>query len=68
MRLNELLGEFSIYVNNEESALLDRMPEHDVLITFFNEHEQIVLNDLIRKSLVKRIVEGGLVSVRKNVQ
>jgi hypothetical protein len=44
------------------------MPEHNVLLTFFNDHEQVVLNDLIRKSLVKRIVEGGLVSVRKNVQ
>jgi hypothetical protein len=68
MRLNELISEFRIYVNNEENEMLNKMPEHDVMFSLFNEHEQVVLTNLIRKSLVKRIVEGGLVSVRKNVQ
>jgi len=60
--------EFRIYVNNEENELLERMPEHSVLLSSFNEHDQVVITGLIRKSLIKRIVEGGLVSVRKNVQ
>ena len=54
MRLTELIDEFYIWASNEEKELLDQLKEPRQL-TSFTEHEQVILERLIRKSLVKKI-------------
>lgn len=68
MKVNEILTSFTIYTNNEESALLDSISDEPILLSRFNEHDQEILNNLIRKSLVVKIVENGQVSIRKNAK
>lgn len=68
MKVNEILTSFTIYTNNEESALLDSLSDETILLSRFNEHDQEILNNLIRKSLVMKIVENGQVSIRKNAK
>jgi len=68
MKVNEILTSFTIYTNNEESALLDSLSNETILLSRFNEHDQEILNNLIRKSLVMKIVENGQVSIRKNAK
>ena len=68
MKVNEILTSFTIYTNNEESAFLDSLSDETILLSRFNEHDQEILNNLIRKSLVMKIVENGQVSIRKNAK
>ena len=68
MKVNEILTSFTIYTNNEESALLDSLSDETILLSRFNEHDQEILNNLIRKPLVMKIVENGQVSIRKNAK
>jgi hypothetical protein len=54
MKLNELVRNMSIWVNNEERELLSRIKELTVLESF-EEHEQHIIEGLVRKSLVIKI-------------
>ena len=63
MKLNELVKGFEIYTTNEEKSLLDKL-EKPCYIEFFTEREQIVLDNLVRKSLVSKVnYKGALVVV-----
>ena len=63
MKLNELVKGFEIYTTNEEKVLLDKLAK-PCYIEFFTEREQIVLDNLVRKSLVSKVnYKGALLLV-----
>jgi hypothetical protein len=54
MKINELLGEFSVYTTNEEAALLEKF-HRPVKISSLPEHERFRVEGMIRKSLLTKI-------------
>jgi len=54
MKINELISDFSIWITIEESKLLKKL-ENPVKLSLFNEHDQLKINNMIHKSLVKKI-------------
>ena len=65
MKLNDLISHFEIQTTNEENELLDKI--EDVMIPEqFTEREQTVIENLIRKSLITKIVENNKVYLVKN--
>lgn len=65
MKLNELIKSFSIAMSNEEKKLLDKMEGVQPLDTF-TEREQVIIENLIRKSLVSKIHNKGSILVMVN--
>ena len=65
MKLNELISEFRIALSNEEAALLEAM-DGVKSIHHYNEREQFIIGNLIRKSLVSKVMHQGTVMVVKN--
>jgi len=65
MKLNELVGEFRVIMTNEESEILERMEEVSY-VSSYNERERYVIENLIRKSLVSKVVRDGVVLVVRN--
>lgn len=65
MKLNDLISHFEIQTTNEENELLNKI--EDVMIPEqFTEREQTVIENLIRKSLITKIVENDKVYLVKN--
>ena len=65
MKINELIHEFAIHQTNEEKDLLKRM--QDVRpFNSYSERERLIIENLIRKALVSKIVEGKTVMVVAN--
>ena len=54
MKLNDLIESFFVYTTNEEKAVLDKL-QYPYPLSSFSEHEQFVIEGLIRKSLVIKI-------------
>lgn len=54
MKLNQLLPEFVIYVNNEEAQVREKCMELTP-VTNFTEREQFVLEQLVKKSVVSKV-------------
>ena len=54
MKINEILREFEIYVSNAERAMLEKL-SYPRPLSSFPEHEQFIIEGLIRKSLVIKI-------------
>ena len=54
MKLNELIKQFTIAMNNEEAKLLKSL-KGVIPLESFDEREQFILEGLIRKSLVSKI-------------
>jgi hypothetical protein len=65
MKLNELISEFKIAVTNEERVVLDKMQSISP-IDSFEEREQVIIENLIRKSLVSKVVRNSQTLVMKN--
>jgi hypothetical protein len=65
MKINELLKSFEIYVTNEEREIYETIKERTAL-SQFNEREQFIIQNLIRKSLVSKVIANGQVLVIKN--
>lgn len=66
MKLNELVRGIDTWTSNEERALLDRIKELTVLETF-EEHEQHIIEGLVRKSLVIKVLGPGVNYIYPNV-
>ena len=66
MRLRNILQNISIYVTNEEQNLLDKFPDHKVNLASIVERDKIVIENLIRKSLITKINNNGVIFVQKN--
>jgi len=54
MKLNELIDSFEIWTTNEEAALLKKL-KYPVKLAQLNEHDQVRVQAMIRKSLVTKI-------------
>jgi len=67
MKLNELITEFDIYMTNEERSLYEQLEQVVPLISF-NERQRVIVNNLIRKSLVSKIRHNNQIMVARNDQ
>ena len=67
MKLNELIGSFDIYTTNEEQQELTQL-EGMVPLASLTERQQVIINNLIRKSLVSKIRSNKGIMVAKNDQ
>jgi hypothetical protein len=65
MKINDLIENFEIFVSNEEQKLLDSL-EGVKSIEYFNEREQVVIENLVRKSLVSKVRNKHYYMVRRN--
>jgi hypothetical protein len=54
MRVNEFVRRVDVWTNQEEQSLLEGITEPRVL-TSFNEREQSIIDNLIRKSLLIKV-------------
>jgi hypothetical protein len=54
MKITELVTGFEIYTTNEEKALLDRFIK-PVKMAALTEHERVIAENMIRKSLLIKI-------------
>ena len=66
MKMNELLGEFNIQRTNEEQKVLDRCSSEAIPMYNFSERDTFILEALIRKALVSKIVKDGNILVIAN--
>ena len=65
MKINELINSFEIFITNEERSIYETMNDKSALAQF-NEREQFIIQNLIRKSLVSKVISNGQVLVVKN--
>tara|TARA_Y100000389_G_C17465630_1_gene525273 strand:+ start:4389 stop:4604 length:216 start_codon:yes stop_codon:yes gene_type:complete len=65
MKLNELISDFRIFMTNEEKVELDNLnaPTPYASLT---ERQQVIMTNLIRKSLVSKIRENNVIMVARN--
>lgn len=65
MKINSLIQDFEIYQTNEQKNLLEEinglMP-----LSCFDERQQVIINELIRKSILSKILYNNSVMVVKN--
>lgn len=54
MKINELISDFEIFITNEEKKLLGKL-KYPIKMEQLTDHEQHVVETMIRKSLVKKI-------------
>ena len=54
MNINELISGFEIYTTNEEREVLDRLTR-PIKLAALNERERVIVENMIRKSLVIKI-------------
>jgi len=66
MKINDLLGEFGIFTTSEEQTLLDSLNNAIKNVNDFNPREQVVINNLIKKSLVTKINRQPFTFIKKN--
>ena len=65
MKLNELPKDFTIQMFNEEKEVLEKCKSVQP-IHMFSQRDRFVIEGLIRKSLVSKIIHNGDVLVVKN--
>lgn len=65
MKLNELIDGFEIYTTNEEKQELTQL-EGMVPFATLSERQQVIINNLIRKSLVSKVRSNNGIMVVKN--
>jgi|TARA_B110000908_G_scaffold147960_1_gene180102 hypothetical protein len=65
MKLNELIKDFRIFMTNEEKVELEKLTAPTPLSSL-TERQQVIMNNLIRKSLVSKIQTNNVIMVAKN--
>jgi len=65
VRLSELIREFRIYMSNEEARVFGECKDLRPLRSF-PERDQVIIEGLIRKSLVSRVSKNGTTMVMAN--
>mgnify|MGYP000299353753 FL=1 len=65
MKMNELIKDFRIFMTNEEEVELGKLnaPTPYASLT---ERQQVIMTNLIRKSLVSKIRENNVIMVARN--
>lgn len=66
MKINELIQSFEIFITNEEREIYENMTQERTALSQFNERERFIIQNLIRKSLVSKVVTDGQILVIKN--
>ena len=67
MKINELISTFSIFTSKEEAELLERITQ-PAMLTSYSERDQFIINNLIRKSLVSKVIHNNDIIVVPNEQ
>ena len=65
MKLNELIKDFRIFMTNEEKVELEKLTAPTPLASL-TERQQVIINNLIRKSLVSKIQSNNVIMVARN--
>ena len=65
MKINDLVGEFTIAMSNEESEVLKKL-YNPLPLHSFPEREQFVIEGLIRKALVSKVRNNNMTLVVAN--
>jgi hypothetical protein len=65
MKINELISDFQIFTTNEETEVLKNLNGLSHLDSF-SIREQYVIENLIKKSLVSKVVHKNITMVIKN--
>jgi hypothetical protein len=65
MKINDLIASFEIFTTNEERSVLECL-NTPMPLDSFTERQQIVIDNLLRKSLISKVKHGGAVLVIKN--
>ena len=65
MKLNELIKDFRIFMTDEEKVELEKLTAPTPLSSL-TERQQVIMNNLIRKSLVSKIQTNNVIMVAKN--
>jgi hypothetical protein len=65
MKIDDVLKNFEIFTTNEEKVVLERM-EGIRPMEAYTERERFVIENLVRKSLVSKILHNRTYMVRKN--
>jgi hypothetical protein len=65
MKLNELITSFTIALSNEEAEVLEKVKPVQPL-QGFSPREQVIIENLIRKSLVSKVLRDNIVMVVQN--
>lgn len=65
MRINELIRSFEIYTSNEEKSVLEQI-DRPLPLDSFEQREQVIIQHLVRKSLVSKLSNNGYIYVMKN--
>lgn len=65
MKINELIQDFKIYTTNEELALIKTI-KGITPIEQFSEREQVIIENLVRKSLLSKIRKHNSYVIMKN--
>ena len=65
MKMNELIKDFRIFMTNEEKVELEKLTAPTPLSSL-TERQQVIMNNLIRKSLVSKIQTNNVIMVAKN--
>ena len=65
MKLNELIQDFTIYTTNEEKDVLSKI-DNIMSIDIFTDREQVIIENLVRKSLVSKVHNKGSTLVMAN--
>jgi len=65
MKISNLIADFEIYTTNEQKKVLEDinglMP-----MSSFDERQQVIINELIRKSILSKVLYNNNVMVVKN--
>lgn len=64
MKINELIKSFEIYMTNEEKNLLETFDTAP--LSSYTERDQVIINNLIRKSVISKVLHNGNVMVMRN--
>jgi hypothetical protein len=65
MKINELLTDFKIFMTNEEKVELENLSAPTPMSSL-TERQQVIMNNLIRKSLVSKIQSNNVIMVARN--
>ncbi len=65
MQINELLDSITVAVTNEEQQVLDKM-QAVAPMQYYDERSQFIIENLIKKNLVSKVVRNKETLVIKN--
>ena len=65
MKIDDLVGEFTIAMSNEESEVIKKL-DNPLPLHSFPEREQFVIEGLIRKALVSKVRNNNMTLVVAN--